>query len=257
MPSLHEVQKQFAHALFAGTDDEIEHAVVPGALGVALRLDIYRNNVLSNYRKALRDTYPTIVRLVGDEFFNAAARVFAKESVSGSGDLHDYGEAFGDFLAAFEPARGLPYLGDVARLEWAMHRVFHAADATALTPSGFSALSEEQLTRLRFILHPAARLIESRYPIARIWRISQPENSDEEVSVSLDEGGERVLVIRRNDVVELEPLTKAQYAMLYALAHEAPLGEAVEVAMRQDATFDLGQFLTHHVTRATFVAIQL
>ena len=58
--------------------------------------------------------------------------VFVREQPPRSPLLAIYGDEFADFIAAFEPARELPYLADVARLEAARTRAYHAADATPL-----------------------------------------------------------------------------------------------------------------------------
>ncbi|MFN0317106.1 MAG: DUF2063 domain-containing protein [Burkholderiales bacterium] len=258
MLCLRDLQEQFAQALFSGVDAPIANVIEAGSLDSSARLGIYRNNVLSNYRNALRDTYPVILRLVGDEFFNAAARVFAKQSSSASGDLNDYGEEFGAFLAAFPPAQGLPYLADVARLEWAVHRVFHSADAEPLALSRFAEFSEDELPRLRFTLNPASRLLESSYPITRIWQAGQAEQAGGESEVSLEDGGERVLVLRQASYgIHLKTLAQVEHVMLHALASGLTLGEAVDKALAVHADFNLGAFLSHHTRESTFMAIQI
>ncbi len=251
MLCLRDLQAQFTQALFSGGDSPIEKVIEPGDLDTSIRLGIYRNNVLSNYRNALRDTYPVILRLVGDEFFNAAARVFAIQSFSRSGDLHDYGEEFGSFLAAFPPAQDLPYLADVARLEWAAHRVFHAADAAPLDLSQLAEIGEERLSALRFTLSPAARLTDSVYPIARIWQVSQPGYMGDD-TVSLEEGAQRVLVIRRDYAIELKPLSVGEHAMLLSLEAGHSLGYAVDEALAADTDFDVQKFMIEFVATSTF-----
>ncbi len=254
MPNLHDLQEDFTQAIVGAGNDRIERYVLGGNLDASTRLDIYRNNVLSNYRNALRDTYPVIVGLVGDEFFNAAARIFARNTPSRSGDLHDYGEEFGGFLSGFAPAQDLPYLEDVARLEWAVHRVFHAADTEAFDLAQWSRLHEDQFSALRFTLNPAARLVDSAYPIARIWQVSQPDYVGDD-TVSLEEGAQRVLVIRRDYAIELKQLSTGEYAMLRALADGCSLGAGLDAALALDAHFDVQKFMIDIVTTSTVIAV--
>jgi hypothetical protein len=256
MLCLRDLQVQFTQALFSGKDASIENVIEAGNLGPAARMGIYRNNVLSNYRNALRDTYPVILRLVGDEFFNAAAKIFAKQSASSSGDLHDFGEDFGEFLDAFAPAQGLPYLAGVARLEWAVHRVFHAADSEPLELSRLAKFSDDQLPALRFTLNPAVRLVESMYPIARIWEVSQPGYAGD-ATVSLDDGAQRVLVSRRDYATELRPLSAGEHSMLQALSTGHPLGEALGQALAADQNFDVQKFMAGFVAISTFTDVRL
>jgi putative DNA-binding protein len=127
---------------------------------------VHRETTLAALTHALESIYPSCLRIVGPEFFRAMARRFAGEVPSTSPDLNDYGESFAEWLAIFPPARELPYLPDVARLDWALHRARHA-------PAGVPA-----------------RVIRSPYPIDRIVTMG-----DDEV-VSLEEGGAELAVAR-------------------------------------------------------------
>src|SRR5512145_377607 len=132
MPSLPELQIAFARGVFDPDDAAIAEFVVPAGMSAAARLAVYRRNVLGNYAAALRDVYPVLLRLVGESFFDRLVRDYATQIPSRSGDLHDFGGELCAFLEALPAARDLPYLADVARLEWAVHRTFHARHALAL-----------------------------------------------------------------------------------------------------------------------------
>ena len=86
----------------------------------ARRFAVYRNNVVVGLTKALKHRFPAVERIVGEEFFAAMARVFVLERPPRSPLLATYGDEFAPFIRAFEPARELPYLADVARLEAAL-----------------------------------------------------------------------------------------------------------------------------------------
>ena len=108
--------------------------------------------------KALGTRFPATSRIVGEEFFNAMARVFVIAHPPRSPLLMTYGDDFPDFIADFEPAAELPYLADVARLEAARTRAYHAADAVLLDPAAVAAtIGQEALGAVRFALHPSAR----------------------------------------------------------------------------------------------------
>ena len=94
---------------------------------------VYRASVLSNFRAALAATYPVVRRLVGEAFFDEAARRFALANASRSGDLNEYGTEFPEFLAVYPHAASMAYLPDLARLEWARHECGQAPQAPAVT----------------------------------------------------------------------------------------------------------------------------
>ena len=110
MPSLLELQRRFAAALLTPAP--------PADPGLAT----YRGTVFANWRNALGATFVVVRELTGAPFFAAAVDAFARTHPSRGGDLNVYGDVFPDFLATYPPAQGLPYLADVARLEWANYK---------------------------------------------------------------------------------------------------------------------------------------
>ena len=249
MPSLRDLQERMALALVARRSTQ-------GAWP-AERIAIYRRNVEGNYRNALAATYPVVRRLTGIAFFNAAVDGYVIENPSRSGDLNLYGDAFGDFLVHYAPAALLPYLPDVARLEWAIDEAHRAAGAPRLPEAllaTFAMVAAERLASLRLRLDPSCRLVASRYPIVHVWRSNQPDRDGRE-RVRLDEGADLVLV-RRDDVgVAVEPLRSGEYAWLAALAANESLGAAIEAAQCADANFDLGSVLRAHIAAGTLAGI--
>ena len=83
-----------------------------------------------------------------------------------------YGDSFPDFIASFAPAAELIYLADVARLEAARTRAYHAADAEPVDPTRLKALDQDALAELRIVPHPSAQIVRSRHPIVSIWAMN-------------------------------------------------------------------------------------
>lgn len=228
----------------------------PAALGLnPAGLAVYRNN----YRVGLMDTlayaYPVLGQLVGEEFFSALAREYVKRHASHSGNLHRYGEAFGDFLDTFEHVQQLPYLADVARLEWQVHRAYYAADGAAPDLAALSAMLPEHWGELRFALADDVALIASPWPVATLWLAHQPD-SGVALPQHLDGHAESALVTRTAGIVRVETVTPAPAAFLLALQHGATLEAATDAALEQDATFDLQATLGMLFGRAMVGAIQ-
>ncbi len=255
MPSLREVQHAFAGALLAGDDAVLAH-VRSGRFEAARHFGVYRNNVYATLTEALAAVHPVVRRLVGAEFFDHAAGRYIRAHAPRSGNLHDFGADFAAFLETFAPARGLPYLPDVARLEWAWHEAFHAAEAPALSLEALAAVAPADYPRLRFRLHPSARLLASPYPVLRIWEVNQPDYAGA-ATVDLDEGAQRILVIRRDSSVELAGLPEVEFALLSALADGLSLEAAAEAALVRQPDFDFPEALRRHVAEATIVTFSL
>lgn len=256
MPTLRDLQLGFATALFDANQHEVCRHIRSNGLTAARRVQIYRHDVFTKFTEALAAVYPVVQRLVGAAFFEQTAREYIVHHPARCGDVQAFGDQFADFFAALPQVAGLPYLPDVARLEWAYHEVFHAADAPPLDPAALAELPPETHGDLRFTLHPAARLLRSNYPVLRIWQVNQSEADPAEV-VRLDEGGVRLLVIRRGLDIEFETLSAGAFALLDALAHGGTLAFACEWAIAAQPDLSLVPCLSGHIQRATLVGFRL
>lgn len=213
MSALAAYQRDFLARVFAG-DGHAEAG-----------LAIYRRNVLGTLVAALAAAYPVVQRLVGEAFFTEAARRYALATPSRQGDLHGFGDGFAAFLEAYPPAQGLPYLGDVARLEWAVHACFHADDVPPLDVARLAAVAAEELERVRLVMHPAVRLVASPHPVAAIHEANRPGRDG---TVAGARGAQFLLVHRDGLQVKVEPLEAGEFRFLERLAGGATLGEACD-----------------------------
>jgi hypothetical protein len=230
------IQSDFAQALL-DPDRALPDAVTSHtARHPRGRFAIYRNNVVVSLVNALRAKFPATGRIVGEEFFAAMARVFVTAHPPRSKILHAYGDDFGDFIATFSPAAEVPYLADVARLEAARTRAYHAADAALLAPAAFAGLDPDAIGTLRLTLHPSLHIIRSRYPVVTIWAMNAGES--ELAPVDLD-APEDALVLRPELDVSVRTLPPGGAAFLLALSAGAALADAVRQATSDDARFDL------------------
>jgi len=238
MPDLVELQRAFSDALTAPVERMEVHVLSGPEERTRRRMRFYRGNVQANAAKSLGNAFPVCRALTGDEFFEGLAHVYAARAPSRSGDLNLYGEAFPAFLSDFRPAKEIAYLADVARLEWAVHRAHFAADVARFDVGALAAVPPSRFEELRARLHPACALIESRYPLARLWEIHQP-NYQDAFQADFDEAAHYALVYRPRFKVEVTALDAGEFAFLSACAAGANLGQAVERARTVDASFTL------------------
>lgn len=255
MLSLRELQQSFCAALYEGKPSRPLGVRSWRGLDEVRRLGFYRSSMFGILGGALAEIYPATRKLVGVEFFEFMTRRYIPGHPSRSGDLHAYGEAFATFIDVFEPARELVYLGDVARLEWAVHRVFHAAERAPLSLDALARVPAAQHATLSFVLHPAVRLLESAYPVHRIWQVNLPNREAE--SVGLGEGRALLIVRRPRFDVEVVPLAPGDFAFLQSLADGAGLQQACEAALRADDCFEPGVALPRFVQSGTLVDFQV
>lgn len=259
LPSLRDLQCAFVDAVLAdeGAASVLSFAATPDA---PARMTIYRNAVSAHYRRALLATFPVVARLVGLPFFHAAVDAFVRERPSTNGDLNLYGDAFGDFLQGYPHAANLPYLRDVACLEWMIDESLRATDASESPEAvmaelaAFAAVAPEQLGQLRLRFHPSCRLMVSAYPILRIWQANQADRTDES-EISLDEGGDSLLVHRATQRVAIDRIAPSTCAFLIALRDGDDLDTAIDAAEDIDPDFELDAALRVNVARGVVIGI--
>lgn len=190
----------------------------------------YRANVFGNWEQALACAYPIVRKIVGEEFFRGLAHRYARAHPSASGDLNEYGLELARFVGTFEYTRDLPYLPDVARMEWLAHRAYYAED-----PAAFDLHRFQEPFRLR--LTPPCALIASDWPLERIWTVHQ-DDYEGEIDVDLGAGPDRVLVHRPRWRAQVRALAPGDYRFLGMIHEGAALDQALETALAEDAGFD-------------------
>ncbi|SMC29827.1 hypothetical protein SAMN02745857_04168 [Andreprevotia lacus DSM 23236] len=219
MLSYAEAIADFAHAL-----NDTDHQAQALSDASRERIAVYRNNARLNRIDALPAAFPTVAALVGDDYFRALAREYVKTTPALSANLHDDGAGLAGFIAGFAPARDLPYLADVARLDWAMHRAYYADDVAALDPQRLAALDGDGFMRGRLRLHPAVALVQSTdWPIADILAMHQGGPD-----AALAAGGQAVLVWRSRAGVQHTRLDDVHW--LAALLAGQAVGDALALA---------------------------
>jgi Putative DNA-binding domain len=238
--ALREWQATFAAQLAAG--------------GGAARMAIHRHHIASSLAKSLGVTFSTVQALVGEEFFAQFAQAFVARELPTQPVLAEYGAGFADLIAAHASAQGLPYLADVARLDWALNVAFHSPRGPRLSAGDLSALPAGELAACVLPLAPGTALLRSDYPLDLIWAASQPGASQE--TVALDRGASRLLVLRQAADAAFVVLDEGEAAFVAALATGLPLQEAAEMAFGSDPAFDLGRRFARLLGCEVFAAMQ-
>jgi hypothetical protein len=138
-----------------------------GALGPAERLDIYAEMHRTRLIDVLREDFPRTLAVVGDDTFATLACRYLARCPSTSASVRHVGHRFADFLATEQATPA--FLADLARLEWARVEVFDAADAAPLRLFDLQSVPADAWPALRFQLIPASVVVESAWPVHRIW----------------------------------------------------------------------------------------
>lgn len=208
MHCLCSLQDAFCQALVDG--DRIPEPGVFSVSGVDARkrLNIYLNNSRIMQVEALASTYPAIRRLVGADFFDNMSVLYSEAYPLSCGDLREVGSCLPEFIQEFAPLSALPYMGDVARLEWICHESMCASTQTMVRDSSSPA-------RITVSMAPHARLLKSKYPIAEIWDFALREHASDSSRLDITNSEPcHLLVMRPNLDVEVLQVKKDEWEWL-------------------------------------------
>lgn len=251
---LNEIQTHFRDlmldepAALDSVPDEFAAIFEAGEIPLSERLKVYRANIVGGISDNFSKTFPLLEKLVGEDFLKQMIRAFVLAHPPRSGCLNAYGEGFPDFVRAYEPAQGLPYLPDMAALELAMNTAYCAADDAALHAEALSALPPEALGDTVLRLRSSAVLLSSPYALEdlRAYCLA-PEGEAPGLTQDCF-----LLVIRPKLAVEVISLNADEYVLLDLLSNGQGLGEAVGAVLARSPAFDVPAFLQRHLALETF-----
>lgn len=226
--------------------------VDPRGMLAQKRYTIYRNNVTSGLIEALMTGFSIICALIGEENFRILAREYARKSPPSSPLMIYYGDSFPSFLANDPRLDHLPYLEDVARLEYFLRLSYHAQDVTCNNAQTLSDIVPEDYGKLTFELSPACFLLRSRWPIYDIWRFHTRENAPRP-----EDNGQNIVVVRP----EFDPhpvlLPPGGGLFCQMLQNNAPLDDVLRTLYASVPDFDLEQSLSLLIAHNAFSKIEI
>ncbi|MGB7271180.1 MAG: DNA-binding domain-containing protein [Albidovulum sp.] len=223
-------QSAFRQAILDPALPEPDGLTDPQGRPAGRRFNVYRNNVTVSLTEALRQAFPVVLKLVGEDFFTAMAQIHLRAHPPKTPLMMYYGADMPAFLQGFAPVAHLGYLPDIARLELALRQSYHAADSTALPAETLSALAPDTLLTSRLVLAPALQLIRSDWPVHSIWMANAHGTPPPKAMQAED-----VLVTRPG--FDPEPLLLPTGAATFIAALQA--GQRFDAAFDAAGNFDL------------------
>lgn len=176
------LQATMFHAVAGeGSLPETAALVRGGALEPEDRVGIYAEMYWLRMRDTLRGDYPYVLQILGEEDFDVLVARHLKRRPSTHYSLGRLGVAFADTVAE-SALDGLPWLADLAALEWARAEAFVALDAPVLPLVALSTLNEETFTHSRLVTSPSLRLLHPTWDVLPVWRALEAGTSWKEVS---------------------------------------------------------------------------
>ena len=252
MSELQAFQDAFAEALATRTPAPIA-AWLPSPEAGETGLAVYRNTIAKGCIDALAANFPTVASLVGEDWFRAAAALFAREHPPRRAALLAYGEGFADWLERFPPVADLPYLPAMARLDRLWTTALFAPEAEPLAAEAF-ALDPQALAEARAILHPSLAFAGFDSGLPGLWLAARQPDPGE---MALSPEPQAILIVRPADTVHSRLIDAAGLAFLTAVRDGATLGEAITAAAQADPHADLASLFAALIADGVFSGLDL
>ena len=253
MSALLELHRAVYRSLLERDDEGAAALVRVDGLAAADRLSIYRNTLYGTLTNALRLSYPAVHRLVGADFFEAAAHEFIATRPPRGAYLDQYGAEFPDLLERFPAASSVAYLPDVARLEWSVSRALAAPDAAPLEVAALAAVAKSDQERVTFVPHPSLGLVRASCPADTIWRGVLEQDDATLAAIDLDDAPLWLLIQRLPTGIDVRRMSEPAWRFTSALCAGRPLEEAVDLASGSD----VATLLAEHLAAGRFIAFHV
>jgi len=222
---IHDLQKKLVAGLNANNDDILDYIRTSSQLSAKEHLAIYQSSIFGSKQTVLKEIYAVCHKLVGNDFFIAMINQYIPQTISTSYDLASYGEDFYHFIANYQPAQSLPYLSDVARLEWAWHKLFTGSATKAFDFQLLAECYAKSAEQIVFLLSSNSTLIASPYPIHRIWEVNQDDYLGDQAITLPNNAMFYYLVWSQAEKMRIDLLEVAEWQILSWMQAKLPLGE--------------------------------
>ncbi len=221
--NLAELQGAYRDYLLSGDSGRLAPAIVADAFDGAERLAIYRNNFLIGLGEALKANFPVTLQLVGRDYFEQAAWRFVLAHPPRQPCLFEYGAAFPDYLRDLPELGALPYVGEMARFEFARIASYHAPVERYLAADALAGLPADQLEALAIRRARHAQIVSVSAPVVELWMAHQAPEPDLS-AIDMTARSQVLLVCRPDQTVVVRELAASALQFMSAAEHETRLG---------------------------------
>jgi len=245
------IQQQFLAALFnqQQTPEILSSISQQGSRTALDQFNCYRDSVVSGITEALAISYPVVKKLVGEQFFNHLCYLYLVQHPSTSPDLNDYGEQFSNFIDTLSNTQSVPYLSDVAKLEWAWQKIINGSNSQTNNLQQLSNLTERQSENIHFQLAAHSTLIHSPYPIHEIWQMNQldTQQTDSSNIININNNDVNLLLWRNNFDMNITPIELKHWVFLSLINRDIAFSEVCVEYSQLYSQHDITTLLTHSI----------
>jgi hypothetical protein len=223
-PSLAEQQRAMAARILGHEEGALEAwLVVPEGVDIATRLAVYTQGYPARIAESLREAFPATAHILGDGSFASLTERYLAQVPAAQRNLNYVGSALPELLKSDPLADELPFLPDLARLEWAVTQCFHGDPADPLDTSQCATWSMDDWASARIGFQPHMDLVCSAWPLSDLREARHTDRPD--IDVDLVDRSDHVLVYRDGFEVVEESVDETEATAIQQLRAGGDLGE--------------------------------
>ncbi len=248
------LQSRMSAALLAGDakDQQLPPEWFAGPHPGAVGLRVHRNTVLAAIGNALRLSYVAVERLVGEEFFDRMAIDYARLSPPSAPQLDLYGEGFAAHIDGFPGTEGLPYLSELAKLDWQVAALGRLRGDASRGP----CLRLEGGVQLQ--LASPMRTLVARFAVDQLRSAILSEDLDTLRHINLEPAVHPHVLWRSDAGVNVRAVSAASARFIDAALAGSDGAAALEAAAAVEGSAeDVASLLAREILPAGFVRVQI
>lgn len=234
--SLKILQEKFAEYILSNRDDNISRylsdAVSDGKIQKISALNIYKNNYKQLMVQNLSNIFPTVKKLVGTDFFAQMVINYSLLHPPRTGILLNYGDSFPEYISMLPNLQELPYLSEVALLDWLINLCHHSKANEVNLKNIYNTLVERQdFDQVYFKLLDNVYLLHSVYAVDLIYEFCKKQDykNTEQLDYSVREAN--VIVYKNANEVNVQNVTDIAFQFLQLVKAEKTFAETLEILL--------------------------
>ena len=248
---LMDLQDYLADAIISDNTDMITPFIKnTDSISTGERIAVYQNNYRHNLTNILTQTYPVILKLIGQDCFASVISQFIKIYPPKCANLNVYGGDFSDFVSTLDILKPLHYLPDMARLEWCMNQAYFANDDISITAYQAQNMGIDHFLSCNLSLCDNVDIITSQYPIYDIWHFCTQDNSENPLDINAS--GQNILVNRVNYQANIQNISSDDYKIFDGIKNGQTLEFCFEHILNENPDFDISHFLIRYLNQGLF-----
>jgi len=194
-------------------------------------INIYRNNFVISLRELLEQLFPITQVLVGNEYFTQISRQFINDCPLKEPHLNHYGGNFVSYLDELEALKSMPFVAQMAELEWHLDRISHIYHQPNFDFNELARIGEDQYLNIHFVLADTCHIQTSSMDLIALHKnLSEPKNTNANTQEQNYQQQSYILVLQNHQGESaLMPINQQHWTWLTGLRNDFTVAQLCDI----------------------------